>query len=377
MENIQQPCCGVIPEHMLSHIAKSGDAEVSERARITLYHMRSLTTLRSQGVDQTEAAIAVRKPKKQRAVYDAKHQRRLPGKLVMTEHKPRSTDIQVTEAYDGMGSTYDLYLDAFDRNSIDGLGKRFEATVYYGFHFDNALWDGERVIFGDGDQRIFGRFTSCPEITGHEYSHGLTQYTAGLGYTGQNGALNEHISDAFGIMVKQFILGQVAADSKWLIGEGLLMPTVHGEAIRSMAEPGTAYNDPVLGRDPQPGHMRDYVNTREDNGGVHINSGIPNRAFYLAAMSIGGHTWEVVGQVWYEVVKRRLRRDADFAQFARATVDVGGEKFGFGGVAQRAITAAWAAVGIDVSLVAPQAMSIPPTHTQPRRPHEARPEAER
>jgi Zn-dependent metalloprotease len=66
-----------------------------------------------------------------------------------------------------------------------------------------------------------------------------------------------------------------------------------------MAAPGTAYDDPILGRDPQPSHMRDYVHTVEDNGGVHINSGILNHAFYRAATAIGGKTWHVLGKIWY------------------------------------------------------------------------------
>ena len=89
----------------------------------------------------------------------------------------------------------------------------------------------------------------------------------------------------------QYTAGQPAAEASWLIGEGLFTPAVHGVALRSMRAPGTAYDDPVLGKDPQPATMADYVETEDDAGGVHTNSGIPNHAFFLAATAIGGNSW--------------------------------------------------------------------------------------
>ncbi len=96
------------------------------------------------------------------------------------------------------------------------------------------------------------------------------------------------MSDVFGSLVKQYQLQQTAGEADWLIGQGLLTENVKGIALRSMKAPGTAYDDPVLGKDPQPAHMKDYVNTVSDNGGVHINSGIPNHAFYVVATELGG-----------------------------------------------------------------------------------------
>jgi Zn-dependent metalloprotease len=189
------------------------------------------------------------------------------------------------------------------------------------------------------------------EVIAHELTHGMTQHSAGLAYFGQAGALNEHISDAFGIMVKQYKLGLSAAESNWLIGEGLFGPGVKGKAVRSMAAPGTAYDDPVLGRDPQPSHMKDYVNMADDRGGVHINSGIPNYAFYRAAKSIGGHTWPVLGKVWYVTVTERLSPVADFKEFASQTVSVAGELYGAESAVRRAVAEAWAAVGVPVSRI--------------------------
>ena len=139
-------------------------------------------------------------------------------------------------------------------------------------------------------------------MIGHELTHGVVQHTANLAYEGQAGALNESIADVFGVLVEQFHRRQTAAEASWLVGEGLFMPDVQGVAMRSMKAPGTAYDDDVLGRDPQPAHMQNFVRTSADNGGVHINSGIPNRAFAEVAVALGGHAWERAGWIWFDVL---------------------------------------------------------------------------
>src|SRR5690606_20534506 len=142
-----------------------------------------------------------------------------------------------------------------------------------------------------------------------------------------------------------------AAEADWLIGAGLFTDQVQGSALRSMKEPGTAYDDDVLGRDPQPGHMDDYVDTVEDNGGVHhYNSGIPNRAFYLAATAIGGSSWEGAGQVRYDALPGTgITPRIDFAGFARLTVAAAGVRFGDGSSRQQAVADAWQQVGVTGS----------------------------
>jgi Zn-dependent metalloprotease len=230
--------------------------------------------------------------------------------------------------------------------SIDGRGMRLIATCHFSKNYDNAFWDGRQMVYGDGDGRVFQRFTRSADVVGHEMTHGVTQYTAGLVYQGQPGALNESVSDCFGSMVKQHALGQDVNAADWLIGAELLAPGVKGRALRDMQNPGTAYDDPNLGADPQPGHMRAYVHTWDDNGGVHINSGIPNRAFALAARAVGGKSWEGAGRAWWRALTTLGNPQADFAAFARATVRAAGEVFGQGSSQQQAVTAAWREVGV-------------------------------
>ena len=180
-------------------------------------------------------------------------------------------------------------------------------------------------------------------MLGHEFTHAVTQFTAALTYQDQPGALNESVSDCFGMCVKQRLLGQTADQADWLVGEGIFLPGVNARALRDMAHPGTAYDDPTLGKDPQVGDMSDYVDTTDDNGGVHTNSGIPNRAFYLAATAIGGDTWEGAGQVWYAALTGgQVGADTDFAGFAAATIGAAGDH-------ADAVRQAWSTVGVDPS----------------------------
>ena len=229
-------------------------------------------------------------------VHTAANGSTLPGRVVRTAGDPASGDAAVDEAADGITATLALYRDAFARVSYDGKGAEVLLTVHYQRNYDNAFWNGTQLVFGDGDGTVFGSFTKPVDVLGHEFTHAVTQFTADLTYQGQSGALNESVSDCFGMCVKQQVLGQTAATADWLVGEGIFLPGINARALRDMAHPGTAYDDPTLGKDPQVGDMADYVDTTDDNGGVHTNSGIPNRAFYLAATAIGGDTWEGAGR---------------------------------------------------------------------------------
>ncbi|MGC0311890.1 Zn-dependent metalloprotease [Kitasatospora acidiphila] len=331
--------CTIIPPYLLDRLADLGD-EAARRSRAL---DATLRTARARGL---AAAAPAARPG--RTIADAGRAERLPGYTVRTEGGPPTSDPAVNRAYDGLGATLALLLEVYGRRSVDGAGLPLQATVHYGEKYDNAFWDGARMVIGDGDGVLFGDFTGCVDVIGHELTHGVVQYSAALAYHGQSGALNESVADVFGSLVKQHALGQQAEDADWLIGAGLFGPGVRGRALRSLKAPGTAYDDPRLGRDPQPGSMDDYVHTTEDDGGVHINSGIPNRAFHLLAAALGGAAWERAGRVWYDALTNgSLHPDASFAEFARATAAAARARFGDGPVVE-AVAGAWKEVGLPL-----------------------------
>ncbi|GAA4359227.1 M4 family metallopeptidase [Angustibacter luteus] len=344
-----QSWCSIVPPYLLEQLATNGDPDQALRATQTLAIDVRYRGLRASGQLTTAAGQGppAQPPSPRRTISDAHRSTDLPGDVVRTEGQPATADVSVDEAYDGLGATWSLYDEVYGRDSIDGEGMPLQGTVHYGEGYDNAFWDGERMVFGDGDGVTFNRFTASVDVMGHELTHGVTELTAALVYQDQPGALNESVSDVFGSLVKQRALGQEAAAADWLIGAGLFTPAVQGVALRSMRAPGTAYDDDVLGQDPQPATMAGYVQTSSDNGGVHINSGIPNHAFYLAATTIGGFAWERAGQVWYDTLTGgSLASDVDFAGFAAATVTAAEARFGASSAEVTAIRGAWTQVGV-------------------------------
>ena len=343
-----------IPPHMLKSIAANGTENQKNTAIDTFKVSAQMRGQRQALADFHAATFRVAVGGKERIVYDAKNGSNLPGTVARRENDPPSTDVTVNEAFDGSGTTYDLYNNIYQRNSIDGNGMRLDSTVHYQKGYDNAFWNGEQMVYGDGDEdlpvneRLFNRFTIAIDIIAHELTHGVTQFEAKLTYSFQPGALNESMSDVFGSLVKQYSLNQTAAQADWIIGQGLFTSNVNGVGIRSMKAPGTAYNDPVLGKDPQPAHMKDYVNTVSDNGGVHINSGIPNHAFYITAMELGGYAWEKAGRIWYVTLKDKLSASSKFQDCANLTHQAAGELFGVGSLEQQAVKKGWAEVGLTV-----------------------------
>ena len=341
-----------VPPHILKNIATKGTENQRALAIETLKTSEQMRGQRQALADFSAAAFRVQMAAKDRIVYDARNGSSLPGTIARRENDPPTADVTVNEAFDGSGITYDLFNNIYQRNSIDGSGMRLDSTVHYQRGYDNAFWNGEQMVYGDGDEdlpeseRLFKRFTISLDIIGHELTHGVTQFEAKLVYLQQSGALNESMSDVFGSLVKQYKGNETAAEADWIIGEGLFTSNVNGVGIRSMKAPGTAYDDPVIGKDPQPAHMKDYVNTISDNGGVHINSGIPNRAFYITALELGGHAWERAGQIWYVTLKDRLTANSKFQDCANLTFQVAGQLYGAGSIEQQAVKKGWAEVGL-------------------------------
>lgn len=346
--------CFIVPPYLLERIAGLEDprlehaiasARTSRQRDDPFRGLRAHAQRAASATPARAAGAPLEGP--HRTIFDAAGSETLPGRKVRGEGDPPGPDSAATEAYDGLGSTHEFYRGAYRRASIDDHNLPLNATVHYGRDYDNAFWNGEQMVFGDGDGTIFVGFTSSLSVIGHELTHGVTQYTAGLDYEGQSGALNESVSDVFGALVEQYSRHQDAAQASWLIGAGLFTAQVQGTALRSMKAPGTAYDDAVLGKDPQPATMSGYVTTADDNGGVHLNSGIPNQAFYLVASTLGGYAWDRAGQIWYDtLVGGALPANADFARFASQTTEAASARYGPDSAEHGAVIEAWREVGV-------------------------------
>lgn len=337
------PICCIVPPHILEQIAQNGQ----QYQRDWAFHTLNVSAqFRGRREVVGSLAFMPQPGQKRRTIYNAKNTENLPGELLRAEGDPPCADEAANQAYDSAGITYDFYDRVFQRNSVDDEGLRLDSTVHYGVKYDNAFWNGSQMVYGDGDGEIFQCFTKSTDVIAHELTHGVTQYEAGLLYAGEAGALNESFSDIFGSLVKQYQKNQTVDQADWIIGQGLFTEKIHGMGIRTLKAPGTAYDDPVLGKDPQPVHVKNFYTGAKDNGGVHINSGIPNYAFYLAAKEIGGYAWEKAGKIWYTTLCGRLRPKTNFKEAANLTIKVAGELYGEGCHEQKAVQNAWQKVGV-------------------------------
>ncbi|MFQ3664072.1 MAG: M4 family metallopeptidase, partial [Chloroflexaceae bacterium] len=281
---------------------------------------------------------------RRRRTFTAQNTTRVPGRLIIDEGE-RSRDPVAQAAHDGAGAVYDYFFASFQRNSIDGRGMPLVSTVNFGSDpqdAENAAWIGEynQIIYGDGG-RIFKPLPFGLDVIGHEFTHGITQYTADLIYEGQSGALNESYSDVFAVMIDR---------DDWLIGEDVIKsPPYPRPYLRSMQDPNAegAYDprNPLEGIG-QPATMAEYANlpnTRQaDNGGVHINSGIPNHAHYLLAQAIGREKTE---QIAYRALTQYLTPSANFVDAAKASARAAADLYGQGAEVE-AVRQAFARVGI-------------------------------
>lgn len=328
----------------LDHIKKIyADVHAAQGTAEGAHAGESQATLATSKKDTTTAPFY-------RAVYDGEHtedENKLPGKVLRVESQQPVSDESANQAYDNVGNVLDFYKTIFNWQSIDNKNMHVISTVHFANNYENAFWDPVKMqmVFGDGGDFLY-HFTKCLDVIGHELTHAVTEHTSPLNYLGQSGALNEHISDVFGIMVKQKTENEKSADADWLIGEGCLLPGIKGVALRSMKAPGTAYDDPRFGKDPQPSNFSAYKKTFEDNGGVHLYSGIPNFAFYKASVAFGGYSWEKAGKIWWGTMNSgRIPPKCTFIQFADVTVDIAEELLGHD--AAKIVRTAWNEVGVQ------------------------------
>jgi len=330
--------CFIVPSSVLRKMAANAATEAERQALLDQIelsaHIRGQRSVRQALVGSSAGS------EKRRTIFDAKHKTTLPGKLVRAEGSAAVHDQAVNQAYDGAGATYDFYQQVLQRNSIDNKGLRLDSSVHYSTKYNNAFWNGQQMVYGDGDGKLFLGFTGALDVIAHELTHGVTQYTVpgGLTYDGQSGALNESISDVFGSVVKQWSLQQTVEQADWLIGAGIMAASV-GKALRSMADPGN--KSLTWSGDDQPKTMAGYV----EGGDVHTNSGIPNHAFYIAAITLKGHSWEKAAPIWYKALPL-LTSNASFADAAQATAQAAAILFGAGSAEEQAIKMAWKEVGV-------------------------------
>lgn len=329
----------VLPPYVLEELSNRnpGDKSFSNTLEIT-NHLRS----EPSGIEPR----VTHDYKGAREVYDAKGKERHPGDKARFEGEAATGNTDVDNVYDYTGIVREFFKTEFGKNSIDNKGMKMISTVNYGDNFQNAFWNGKQMTYGHPSESSPFKTFVLLDVTGHEIQHGITQKTSGTLYFGQAGALNEHISDVFGELIQQKHRNQTADQADWVIGDGIWKDGVQGRGIRDMLNPGTAFNDPKIGKDPQPAHMKDYVSTWKDMGGVHYNSGIPNRAFATFAKAVGGNAWDKPGHIWYEATQN-IGLWPSFTSFADETIEAA-KRLGYQSEVPKLI-AAWEGVGIKPS----------------------------
>ena len=255
------------------------------------------------------------------------------------------------------GIVFDYYKKVHARSAIDGAGGTMLSTAHFGVAYDNAFWDGTGMSYGDGGQ-LFKPLSAGLDVVSHEFTHGVTQATSALVYKAQTGALNESVSDIFGCFIEHSLVPDPIKN--WTMGEEIVK---QGIGLRDMKNPAAGQ---------QPSNMTLYVNTQQDAGGVHTNSGIPNNAAYL--MTMGGTNpsskiavafgigWEKSEKVWYQANTKYFLSTTNFAQAAAGTM-LAAKDVGLTENEQNIVDCAWKAVGVVTgacgTIVNPQTVPVP------------------
>ena len=300
------PCrCCFIPEVVIDELNKAGDNIQKPDLQMdkSIRMRRSSMTLMASLLPATPGTSA-------RRVFDSQNTGSTRLKIIREEGAMSIMDTDANAAYDNGGLVRDYFKTVLGWNSINDDGLDLIFNVHYMVKYNNAFWDGEQMTFGDGDGVNFQNFVRALDVTAHELTHGIVQYTANLEYKGQSGALNEHFADVFGTAIKQWAAKETEKTANWLIGEICTMGKYKGKAVRSMKAP----TDTAVVLSAQPDNMSKFFKGTADNGGVHINSGIPNKAFYLLSMDIGT---QKAAKLWFETLKV-LKPTSKFTDFYKA-----------------------------------------------------------
>jgi hypothetical protein len=267
------------------------------------------------------------------------------------------------DAHYAATKVYDYFFITHGRRGIDGVGGPafytsadgvtglISSRVHYSSNYNNAFWNGQSMTYGDGDGTTFSPLVTL-DIAGHEMTHGITERTAGLVYSGESGALNESMSDVFGSMVERYVRGESA--NTWKIGEEAFTPANGtGDALRYMDNPHAAGNSGFTS-DDDPDHYSERYLGSSDNGGVHINSGIANKAFYLLAKggshhrggSMTGIGADQAATIWYRALTSYMTSSTNFAGARTATINAASVLYGATSTQVTAVGNAWCLVGV-------------------------------
>lgn len=296
-----KPCkCAFIPRPILENVEQAEDTpeEVRLSLRATIEASKETLKEREEVADHEKNPHEPKLPELQKSedepqgpcatvdIHDGLNSdyTELPGPLRRKYGQAPVSDAAVNSCYDVMNKTQTFFRNVYGWDSIDDKNVAMIATVHFGANVANAFFEPEKnqMVYGSGNKLMYN-FPRSYDVVGHELTHGIIQHSSGMIYQNQPGALNEHCADVFGTLLEQYAHNQTADEADWILGQDVLFPNEPKIAMRSMKAPGTAYDDPRMGKDDQPAHMKDYPTTKRDSGGVHTNSGIPNRAFYLAA----------------------------------------------------------------------------------------------
>ena len=344
--------CFIIPQHVLERFAK--DKKLTEeqkryfvdaakleqdwrKTRASTAKLASLSrSILPSGMTAAAAAAAVVPSV---LVFNCQNGTALPGTPIA--NPGTSTDGSAKRAFKETTAVVNFYQSLFARNSLDNAGMTLLSSIHFSVNYNNAGWTGNQMKYGDGDGNIFIDFTKSNDVIGHELTHGVTQFTAGFNYANQAGGLNESMSDVFGSMFRQWRANQTVTAADWLIGKDIMGPGAIARGftcLRDMSNPAASHCVA-----PQPTRFSQY----RDGMDPHDSSGIPNLAFYKAAIAIGGKSWEKTGKIWYQALTGfAASPNMKMSAFANRTRKLAGTLFPAEPAIKVAVHNAWTAVGL-------------------------------
>lgn len=248
-------------------------------------------------------------------VYNALNGSDLPGTLVLWKNSNlnKQSDLAVIEVWRSSERFAHFLRQILSLNSVDNRGKTIISCTHVGKNLCNAFWNGYLMVYGDGNLlKRLRPFYIDPMIVYHELAHSVIQYNFPLEYSGESGAINEHVADVLSVVAQHFIEDSMPNNGRW--NPGSMIITDYDMSLRTFLNT-KAYNYPELGEDEQVKHAKDFYTGEEDEGGVHINSGILNHAFYLFCMELGEHIWERPLKIWFNALIG-IKPNCNFEDFA-------------------------------------------------------------